>query len=228
MQDICSHLYDTLRPFIIQMEHIEILCELCSILKNDILVNVDYEREALDAFGNVVMELLRDIQERLVFRSHIYFRTDILNYHPSSGDLAYPDKLQMMMNIVTASNQQQVDSGRESRASRLPLRRVDSVLSVTSTSSQQKPMTITDLQGMWYPTIRRTLQCLSRLYRCIDLQTFQGLSQEAIQFCVISINEAGNAISNRSVSIAFKNSPAFNVLSIQSLSILLLVRYQVS
>lgn len=40
--------------------------------------------------------MLQDVQERLVFRSHVYMQTDILNYKPAPGDLAYPEKLEMM------------------------------------------------------------------------------------------------------------------------------------
>lgn len=52
--------------------------------------------ESLEAFGKVANQLLQDVQERLVFRAHLYLQSDILNYKPSSGDLAYPEKLEMM------------------------------------------------------------------------------------------------------------------------------------
>jgi conserved oligomeric Golgi complex subunit 3 len=56
-----------------------------------------------------------------------------------------------------------------------------------------------DLHGMWYPTVRRTLACLSRLYRCVDRAIFQGLSQEALSACVQSIAEASTAIKAKKV-----------------------------
>jgi len=40
--------------------------------------------------------MLEDVQERLVYRTHIYIQTDIIGYKPAPGDLAYPDKLEMM------------------------------------------------------------------------------------------------------------------------------------
>lgn len=36
-------------------------------------------------------------------------------------------------------------------------------------SSPQASISPADLHGMWYPTVRRTLVCLSKLYRCIDV-----------------------------------------------------------
>ena len=51
-----------------------------------------------------------------------------------------------------------------------------------------------DLHGMWYPTVRRVLVCLSKLYRCIERGIFQGLSQEALSSCVDSLITASNAI----------------------------------
>ena len=45
--------------------------------------------------------MLEDVQERLVYRTHIYIQTDITGYKPAPGDLAYPDKL-VMMEVGTA------------------------------------------------------------------------------------------------------------------------------
>lgn len=50
----------------------------------------------LAAFDAVVKQMLEDVQERLVYRTHIYIQTDIIGYNPAPGDLAYPDKLEMM------------------------------------------------------------------------------------------------------------------------------------
>lgn len=50
----------------------------------------------LEAFATIANQLLQDVQERLVFRAHLYLQSDIQNYNPSTGDLAYPEKLEMM------------------------------------------------------------------------------------------------------------------------------------
>lgn len=54
---------------------------------------------------------------------------------------------------------------------------------------------------MWYPTVRRTLVCLSRLYRCVDRPIFQGLSQEALAYCIQSVSSAAAQIAARKTAI---------------------------
>lgn len=54
---------------------------------------------------------------------------------------------------------------------------------------------------MWYPTVRRTLVCLSRLYRCVDRSIFQGLSQEALSNCIQSVSHAAQEISSKKTLI---------------------------
>ncbi|XP_009955938.1 PREDICTED: conserved oligomeric Golgi complex subunit 3-like, partial [Leptosomus discolor] len=58
-----------------------------------------------------------------------------------------------------------------------------------------------DLHGMWYPTVRRTLVCLSKLYRCIDRAVFQGLSQEALSACIHSLLGAADSISKNKTQV---------------------------
>uniref|UniRef100_A0A0K8TSY1 Conserved oligomeric Golgi complex subunit 3 n=1 Tax=Tabanus bromius TaxID=304241 RepID=A0A0K8TSY1_TABBR len=194
LEGICIILYDTLRPYVIHVNHLETLAETCSILKIEMLEeHVQQSPESLQAFAKICLQLLQDVQERLVFRAHIYLQSDILNYKPSLGDLAYPEKLEMMENIAL-SLQNVVLQRSESKSS---------VESITTLESEALdgcyPKSINspaDLHGMWYPTVRRTLVCLSRLYRCVDRHIFQGLSQEALKYCIQSIISASAQISS--------------------------------
>uniref|UniRef100_A0A673H9A5 Conserved oligomeric Golgi complex subunit 3 C-terminal domain-containing protein n=1 Tax=Sinocyclocheilus rhinocerous TaxID=307959 RepID=A0A673H9A5_9TELE len=162
LEKLCVSLYDVLRPLIIHVVHLETLSELCSILKNEMLEDhVQNNEVQLTAFDAVVKQMLEDVQERLVYRTHIYIQTDISGYKPAPGDLAYPDKLQMM-------EQGEAES--------------------------RRTVSPADLHGMWYPTVRRTLVCLSKLYRCIDRAVFQGLSQEALSACIQSLLTASDLI----------------------------------
>lgn len=98
--------------------------------------------------------MLEDVQERFVYRTHIYIKDEILNYNPSSGDLSYPEKLQIMEQIAESLKKNSSDS--DSNSSQLDLNK----------SGYSSPA---DTHGMWYPTLKRTLICLSKLYRCLDV-----------------------------------------------------------
>ncbi|CAH1781599.1 unnamed protein product [Owenia fusiformis] len=234
LEKLCNILYDVFRPLIIHINHLETLSELCSILKIEMLEeHVQNNDQELSAFEAVCSQMLEDVQERLVYRTYIYIRTDILNYNPAGGDLAYPEKLEMMEEI--AESVKKTKSSTSSTPSPGPVQRTDSEISVTSqevaeinAEKEKSPengvaepakfvaapsapgigeplvgqgsnmsMSPADLHGMWYPTVRRTLVCLSKLYRCIDRTTFQGLSQEALAHCIQSLTNASEAIVKR-------------------------------
>jgi len=211
LESLCLTLYDLLRPLIIHINHLETLAELCSILKvemmegpNETLISSSSSVSGLSdihsisgsssiygsggviaglrPFSTIARQLLEDVQERLVYRAHVYAQSDILGFNPSPGDLAYPEKLKMMRDIANS-----IQSGGEEGSTR-------SIFSRTGKNASTSPA---DLHGMWYPTVRRTLVTLSKLYRCVDKSIFQGLSQELLTACIKSLVTASLEISAR-------------------------------
>uniref|UniRef100_A0A3B3R7D3 Conserved oligomeric Golgi complex subunit 3 n=1 Tax=Paramormyrops kingsleyae TaxID=1676925 RepID=A0A3B3R7D3_9TELE len=207
LERLCLSLYDVLRPLIIHVIHLETLSELCGILKNEMLEDhVQNNVVQLGAFEAVVKQMLEDVQERLVYRTHIYIQTDITGYNPAPGDLAYPDKLEMMEKIAQSLKEEQMkltasdQSFSDVQLEDLEARKAASPGS-TGASRLQGSISPADLHGMWYPTVRRTLVCLSKLYRCIDRAVFQGLSQEALSACIQSLLKAADIIMKNKMQI---------------------------
>ncbi|XP_071951133.1 conserved oligomeric Golgi complex subunit 3-like [Antedon mediterranea] len=220
LESLSSNLYDVLRPLIIHINHLETLAELCSILKIEMLQDhVQNSPNELKSFETIARQMLEDVQERLVFRSHIYIQSDIMNYSPAPGDLAYPEKLEMMESIAESLKKDSL-----SRQSSVGSLTSQEVANITDTSSAiqgsngvngtemrssfpvitnsapshiNSSLSPADLHGMWYPTVRRTLVCLSKLYRCIDKAIFQGLSQEGLHACILSLIVAEQGIKKR-------------------------------
>ncbi|XP_075708377.1 conserved oligomeric Golgi complex subunit 3 isoform X1 [Rhinoderma darwinii] len=199
LEKLCLSLYDVLRPLIIHVVHLETLSELCGILKIEMLEDhVQNNVDQLGAFAAMVKQMLEDVQERLVYRTHIYIQTDILGYKPAPGDLAYPDKLEMMEQIAQSLKEEQKRlQSPDASYSDIHLEDAEANNLIKSESTvlrAQNTISPADLHGMWYPTVRRTLVCLSKLYRCIDRAVFQGLSQEALSACIQSLLGASDAI----------------------------------
>ncbi|XP_037095079.1 conserved oligomeric Golgi complex subunit 3 isoform X1 [Syngnathus acus] len=203
LEKLCVSLYDVLRPLIIHVIHLETLSELCGILKTEMLEDhVHHNAGQLGAFDAVVKQMLEDVQERLVYRTHIYIQTDITGYKPAPGDLAYPEKLEMMERIAQSLKEEQMKQTSQALVfSDVHLEDSDGrrnsnagLAGKAEASRQQASVSPADLHGMWYPTVRRTLVCLSKLYRCIDRAVFQGLSQEALSACIQSLLSASDSI----------------------------------
>ncbi|XP_017774567.1 PREDICTED: conserved oligomeric Golgi complex subunit 3 [Nicrophorus vespilloides] len=195
LSTLCQNLYDVLRPCLIGINHIEVLTELCTILK-EMLNDQTQNNPALDQFVEIINQLLQDVEERLVFRTNIFFQYDLNAYEPSPGDLAYPEKLEQMENIAEELIERRADSRSSSislesqEVANINAGAVGHFRSFTGNSPA-------DLHGMWYPTVKRTLVCLSRLYICLDREIFQGVAQEALLICVKTIEKAADKISAR-------------------------------
>ncbi|KAK1266136.1 hypothetical protein QJS04_geneDACA009111 [Acorus gramineus] len=58
-----------------------------------------------------------------------------------------------------------------------------------------------ELFKTWYPSLEKTLSCLSKLYHCLESAVFTGLAQEAVEVCSISIQRASKLIAKRSSSM---------------------------
>ena len=65
------------------------------------------------------------------------------------------------------------------------------------------PLAPADHHAMWYPTVRRTLLCLSKLYRCVERSTFEGLAFDALRECVKSLEKASAMITAKKVGSCF-------------------------
>ncbi|XP_015790918.1 conserved oligomeric Golgi complex subunit 3 [Tetranychus urticae] len=206
LETLCVQLYNVLRPIVIHINHLETLSELCCILRSEGTeeFSLIQGNETL-SFGRALNSLLQDVQERLVYRTAIYIQTNLIEYVPAPGDLAYPDKLEMMESIAECL----------STNSPGPLVRSDSLSSITSTTLSDISLATyndssfgryasrspADIHGMWYPTVRRTIMCLAKLYRSLDKPAFQGLAQEVVAGCLESLKRAGSEISkNKSPS----------------------------
>ena len=82
-------LYDTLRPLVIHLHHLETLSELTGILRSEMIGHhCSNHPPQLEAFEKIASQLLQDVQERLVYRAYIYIRTDILGERREKKELA--------------------------------------------------------------------------------------------------------------------------------------------
>ncbi|CDW54081.1 oligomeric golgi complex subunit [Trichuris trichiura] len=95
---LARYFYDAIRPRIIHVQHLEMLIELNALLRVKVLGERCYASEVgvYAGLATVLEEILGDITERLLYRAQLYARNEIGNYEPGTGDLAYPEKLEMI------------------------------------------------------------------------------------------------------------------------------------
>ncbi|KOB76913.1 Uncharacterized protein OBRU01_05183 [Operophtera brumata] len=192
LQSLCTVLYETLRPQVIHINHLETLAELCVILRVEVIEEQSVRDAAAagdphqppgDAGGAVRHPARRGHrgagQQRPLYET---LRPQVIhiNHLETLAELCVILRIEVI--------EEQVNNDPISIQQEQSLRRSDSrnsmVSDISATSAevahinveaQRRPQASpADLHGMWYPGVRRTLAALSRLYRCLEKKVFQG------------------------------------------------------
>lgn len=194
-------LYDILRPKVIKLNHLETLAELCHILRNEILEDESLIKfKELQSFSKVIDQLMQDVQERLIYRTNVFIQTDIIGYTPAPGDLAYPEKLELLSktndnHLLNNSNNLSRSCSVASIASTaMSTNTLSEVALISNEINQFTPNAESLHYHLWYPTVRRTIMCLTKLFRSLEPSIFQELSQDVISSCIQSLDMAARKI----------------------------------
>ncbi|KAI9771478.1 MAG: Golgi transport complex subunit 3 [Geoglossum simile] len=206
LESICEPLYDHLRPRIIHENKLLRLCELCTLLQTRYMHDQEDDQDPIDEsqldFSPLIQPALEDAQTRLVFRTQAILRDEIENYRPKPHDLDFP-----------ARNQSAPLSGTKSRESTTHGRKY----SVTSpTESVPKTPRIIEEDGDmeekdsrwefdteavfqgWYPTLRKAIWLLSKIYRLVNSTVFDDLAHQIVHLTTVSLHKAASLISSKS------------------------------
>jgi hypothetical protein len=166
-----------------------------TILKYEVLdQQITPRGESAAAFGTVIQRLLQDVQERLAYRAQLYIRDFVQGFVPSPEDLDYPAKLKSattttVIDPVSGETKHEIDLSQASPAS--AARNITAAVNVVAATTTLPGTTSTALStptsssiarnertmfATWFPTLERTLLCLSKLYRCLEVQPCSLLS----------------------------------------------------
>lgn len=128
-------------------------------------------------FSILIQPALQDVQTRLVFRAQASLRDEIERYKPRPEDIDYPMRSKQV-SLTTVTDTQ--ISGRKDTSA-------ETVIDMTITtkgdeaggSAQEQDgkwdfETQTALKG-WYPTLRKAIWLLSRIYRLVNVGPLAGI-----------------------------------------------------
>lgn len=189
LEALFEPLYDHLRPKTIHETRILKLCELCTFIQTRFMEEDD-DDDGLDSpvqgrtlkrgldFAPLIQPALEDAQTRLVFLALAVLRDDIENYKPKPEDLDYPATAKRAS--TTTTNGKRVPlSGRKGSVE-------------PQTQLPKPPMIVDEDEGAGifesqfanvekqsttsYPTLRKAVWLLSRIYRLVNVSLLSPVS----------------------------------------------------
>jgi hypothetical protein len=95
LESLWGVLHDVVRPMIISQLALEILCEVIHVIKFEVLQEQIRRRgDVAELLEPIVMRLMQDAQERLIYRTQAHIVEEIGSYYPTPADLDYPKRLE--------------------------------------------------------------------------------------------------------------------------------------
>jgi len=191
---LADMLYETLRPAYIHLQDLAALCQLVDILQREILEEqLDRRGEAVALLRGVLQRTIADVQHRLTFRAQAFIK-EVSGFQPKPDDLDYPQKL--LAASTTGDGEIQADSDpADSRGALSPETAANGQASASGVTEKESGL---ESYKVWYPTVRETLSCLGKLYRCVEPRVFAGLAQDAVTACTASVQLASRAVAKKS------------------------------
>ncbi|CAK9101651.1 unnamed protein product [Durusdinium trenchii] len=71
--------------------------------------------------------------------------------------------------------------------------------SCDSEANQDPDPMLGEFRKGWFPSLPRTLSILAKIYRVLEMSTFQGIAQEAVDLCMHTLKEASQVLARRSL-----------------------------
>ncbi|KAI9738318.1 MAG: Golgi transport complex subunit 3 [Cirrosporium novae-zelandiae] len=197
LESICEPLYDHLRPRIIHEIQLLKLCELCTLLQTRYMDEEDEEEQANDDqldFSSLIHPALEDAQTRLVFRTQAILRDEIEYYKPKPEDIDYPARIRK----VPLSGKK--DGSRVANGS--GIQKTSTLVEREGDLADEKDFsfdfgTEAAFEG-WYPTLRKAIWLLSRIYRLVNSTVFDDLAHRIVHQTTLSLHQASTQIATKS------------------------------
>ncbi|DBB10820.1 hypothetical protein WJX82_004700 [Trebouxia sp. C0006] len=188
MDPLATILYDALRPQFIHIHALDELCEIVDILTHEVVEEQMGRRgEAVHPLRPVLHRTLADVQERLTFRAQTFIKDEVTNFQARGADLDYPGKLQQRQDQLPTEHTPLTHQNGDAPSASVPQQNTDSQME-------------SDLEAytVWYPPLRSSLLCLSKLYGSVDSKIFNGLAQDAVHAATASVQAASRQIAKQS------------------------------
>lgn len=195
LETLCEPLYDNLRPRIIHETQLVKLCELCTLIQTRYMRDLEdpdadsFDRTQLD-FGQLIAPTLHDTQNRIVFRAQTIIRDEIEGFIPKPDDLDYPAKLPVQPPPTDGTN--------------TPTPSAPAIVDDVTTPGNgagTSPFDTEAAHAGWYPTLRKCIWLLSRIYRLVNSTVFDDLAHSIVHLTTLSLLRA-------STLLQAKQSPA--------------------
>jgi hypothetical protein len=220
LESLMEPMYDYFRPRTIRETKMEKLCDLCSIIQSrygdsdgdDEFENSTASPGPPNAPGNrkldyasLVQPVLEDAQTRLVFLAMNVLRDGIENYRPTPEDL----KIQQVETPATNGTKTgPVLSGKRDItpvAPTTPIPKTPVLVDVDSDDAESmfsrrlnvKDDDKTSSSRQWYPTLRKAIWLLRRIYRLVNSSVFDDLAHRIVHSTIQSLLPAAQQISSK-------------------------------
>ncbi|KAF2663471.1 Sec34-domain-containing protein [Microthyrium microscopicum] len=197
LETLFDPVYDHLRPKIIHETKIIKLAELCTLIQTRYMEDSDSESEPeseepkLD-FGRLVYPALQDAQDRLVFLAQQVIRNDIQYFKPKPENLDYPRKASRI--ALSGTRNTSVAGRKDSNGLLSPT--VNSPVIVEDDGADREVLFEPGTQE-YYPTLRKAIWLLSRIYRLVHSTVFDSLAHEIVHQTTLSLTNASTLLSTR-------------------------------